>query len=129
MSPSRGDSLTAPKPQGLLGWLVRSFRSVCRANGRPSSRKTQARVGGFAAESLELRIAMSATPAVVMESATTKDSKSVTIDYNVVSAPDAQHPLTFGIYRSADATLSADDTPVSSETIVLPGQGAPRELF
>ncbi len=118
--------LPAPRKTSFswFGNLVSLFRTRRRADHRsvrrPRPSALNAKVG---TESLELRIAMSATPAVVMESATTTDSKSVTIDYNVVTPPDAQHPLTFGIYRSADATFSSDDTYVGRETLVLPGQG------
>jgi len=99
-------------------WFLRDDRRVTARRKRASSRT-------FAGESLELRLALSATPAVVMESATTQDSKSVTINYNVVTPPDAQHPLTFSVFRSADNALSSDDTAAGSETLVLSGQGNP----
>jgi hypothetical protein len=75
-------------------------------------------------EWLESRHALSAGAAVVMESATTTDSKSVTIDYNLPTQADAQHPLTFGVFRSTDGTLSPDDIAVGSEPTVITGQGA-----
>ena len=48
-------------------------------------------------EGLEKRLAMSATtaatPAIQMLTATTTDSKSVTIEYQVNQAPDAANPI------------------------------------
>jgi hypothetical protein len=79
---------------------------------------------GLRGEWLEPRLALSA-PAVVMDSATTTNSLSVTVDYNVLTPPDAQHPLAFGVYRSADNTFHSDDIAVGSEPIVAPGQGTP----
>ena len=59
------------------------------------------------AESLEprwmLSTASAAVPAIQMISATTTDSKSVTIEYNINQAPDPAAPIQFGIYRSSDA--------------------------
>ncbi|WP_422929449.1 Ig-like domain-containing protein [Singulisphaera sp. PoT] len=112
--------------EGLLRGLLRVFNlghASTVTSDRGAARRKRLASSRLMPESLELRLALSATPAVVMGSATTKDSHGVTIDYNVTTPPDAQHPLMFSVYRSADATLSADDTPVGSETLVLPGQG------
>ena len=72
--------------------------------GRPVRRRALAFEAGTL-EGLEQRLAMSAStaaaPAIQMISATTTDSKSVTIDYTVNQTPDAATPLQFGIYRSS----------------------------
>jgi hypothetical protein len=69
-------------------------------------------------EGLESRQLMSATPVtVVMQSATTADSKGVTIQYDVTGPLDASVPLTFGVYRSSDNQFSPDDVTVGSQTI------------
>jgi hypothetical protein len=62
-------------------------------------------------------------PSIVMESATTTDSFSVTITYDVNTPPDPSQRLTFGIYRSASNQFNASDLLVGTETIVAPGQG------
>ena len=76
-------------------------------------------------ETLEPRLALSSVAAVVMDSATTTNSKSVTVDYDLTTEADAQHPLTFGVFRSAGDTFSPDHVSVGSEPIVPPGQGTP----
>ncbi len=75
-------------------------------------------------ETLEARWVPSATvasPAVQMISATTTDSKSVTIEYQVNQPITAATPLSFGVYRSADGRFDASDSPVDSVTLVPPG--------
>ena len=62
---------------------------------------------------------------VVMNSATTSDSKSVTIDYTLSSPVQQTQPLTFGVYRSNDARFSADDTEVGRITITPEGKTSP----
>ncbi len=58
-----------------------------------------------------------------MLSATTTDSKSVTIEYQVNQVPEAGSPLQFGVYRSSDGQFNASDslvdtfTPASSSTV------------
>jgi hypothetical protein len=54
---------------------------------------------------------------VVMESATTADSKGVTIHYDVTDPLGAGVPLTFSVYRSSDSQFSPDDVAVGSGTI------------
>jgi hypothetical protein len=97
-----------PGPFRLLGWIVGT-----RARGR---RRTHSFVPGPGSDRLEARALMS-TAAVAMESATTIDSKGVTIQYDVTSPLGAGVPLTFGVYRSADIQLSPDDLAVGSETL------------
>jgi hypothetical protein len=60
---------------------------------------------------------VSPATAVIVTSASTTDSRSVTIDYQVVTPPDPSRPLTFGVYRSADDRLDGDDLPVGSTTV------------
>src|SRR5262249_13311962 len=62
-----------------------------------------------------------AAPAVQMISATTTDSQSVTIEYQVNRPVDAAAPLSFGVYRSADGQLDASDSPVDTITLIPPG--------
>ena len=79
-------------------------------------------------EGLEQRLAMSAggvaTPAIQMLSATTTDSKSVTIDYRVNQAPGAANPLQFGIYRSSTGQFNASDSLVATVTLAAPGSAS-----
>ena len=62
-------------------------------------------------------------PSIVMESATTTDSFSVTITYDVNTPPTPSQRLTIGIYRSASDQFNAGALLVGTETIVAPGQG------
>jgi hypothetical protein len=76
-------------------------------------------------EGLEQRLVMSASPAaapaIQMISATTTDSKSVTIDYQVNQAPGATTPLQFGVYRSSNGQFNASDSLVGTITLASPG--------
>jgi hypothetical protein len=88
---------------------------------------------------LEDRLALSAmtaaTPAVEMIAATTTDSQSVTIEYQVNPSPQANGPIQLGVYRggsgqfnSSDSlvdtvTLSAPDSPSSPSAITLDQNG------
>ena len=78
---------------GLLGW--RTGRTARSRAGNSFVVETN--------EALEQRLAMSATtvtaPAIQMLSATTTDSKSVTIDYQVDQGSGATTPLQFGVYH------------------------------
>lgn len=82
-------------------------------------------------EGLEQRLAMSAlgspAPAIQMISATTTNSKSVTIDYqiNQVPAPNLTKPIQFGIYRSSTGQSSASDSLVGTVTVAAPGTSTP----
>lgn len=90
-----------------------------RWNKRRSRPARRARV--FESEALEPRLALSAVPAVVMDSATTSDSHSVTISYDVQTHIDSAHPLTFGVYRSTGSTFDANAISVGSETLNASG--------
>ena len=56
-----------------------------------------------------------------MISATTTDSQSVTIDYQVNQPIDAASPLQFGVYRSSDGQFNSSDSLVDTVTLVPPG--------
>jgi hypothetical protein len=76
-------------------------------------------------ESLEKRLAMSVTtPGIEMLSATTTDSKSVTIEYQVNQAVNATSPIQLGIYRSSNGQFSSSDSLVDTVTLAAPGTEA-----
>jgi hypothetical protein len=63
-----------------------------------------------------------AAPAVQMISATTTDSRSVTIEYRVNQPVTAATPLQFGVYRSADGQFDpSGDSLGDTVTLVPPG--------
>ena len=73
-------------------------------------------------------------PAIQMISATTTNSKSVTIEYNVNQDPSATTPIQFGVYRSSDGKFDSSDalvgifTPISaggSTAVTLDQSGQP----
>jgi len=75
---------------------------------------------------LEPRLVQSAsspTPPIVMLSATTTDSRSVTIDYQINQASNASLPLQFSVYRSSDSRFNASDSLVGTWTASAQGQG------
>ncbi len=59
-----------------------------------------------------------------MLSATTTDSKSVTIDYQVNQAPGATNPFQFGVYRSSDGQFNSSDSLVATVTLAAPGSAS-----
>ena len=69
----------------------------------------------------------SSPPAIQMISATTTDSKSVTIDYTVNQTPDPA-PIQFSIYRSSTGTFSSSDSLVGTFSLVSPGGSTPATL-
>ncbi len=94
-----------------------------RRDDRPTQRRPRTMLPS--ADGLELRWMLSTTgtgsPAVQMVSATTTNSKSVTIDYRVNEPPDPANPTQFGIYRSSDGQFNSSDSLVSTFTLVPPG--------
>ena len=98
------------------GWFRRTGRT-----GRRHAQKSS----GFTIERLEDRLEMSSTtavtPAIEMLSATTTDSKSVTIEYQVNQTPSAASPIQFGVYRSSDGQFDASDSLVDTVTLASPG--------
>src|SRR5262249_48861488 len=84
--------------------------------GRSGTRRPQV-------EDLEGRALPSALgPAIVMDSATTADSRSVTFEYDVKNANLGQS-VVFGLYRSANDQFDPSDVEVGSVTVTAPGQG------
>jgi Bacterial Ig-like domain len=76
-------------------------------------------------EVLEKRLAMSAaTPAIQMLSATTTDSKSVTIEYQVNQPLSGTSPTQLGIYRSSNGLFDSGDSLVDTVTLAAPGTAA-----
>jgi hypothetical protein len=64
---------------------------------------------------------------VTMISATTTDSRSVTITYRVDSPSGSSQPLQFGVYRSSDSQFSSGDSLVAAWTAGIgdPGSTTP----
>jgi hypothetical protein len=78
-----------------------------------------------AAEGLEDRwLPAAALPDIAMVSATTTDSRSVTIDYQIQNA-DIHQPITFGVYRSAGDQFNSATIPVGTAQVFDPGSGHP----
>jgi hypothetical protein len=80
------------------------------------------------ADSLEKRRALSAlpvaAPAIQMLSATTTDSKSVTIDYQVNQIPSTTNPVQFGVYRSSNGQFDSSDSLVSTFMLNSPASSS-----
>ncbi len=107
---------------------MKSISMVCawRAQLRNPDRTARSRAwlpSSGPLEALEPRwVPSTATaPAVQMISATTTDSKSVTIEYQVNQPVTAAAPLQLGVYRSADGQFDASDSVVDTVTLVPPG--------
>jgi hypothetical protein len=67
-------------------------------------------------EAVEARTLLSSVlPDIVVDSATTTDSRSVTVDYDILNA-DLTQPLTFGVYRSDQGQLDAGSVSLGSST-------------
>jgi hypothetical protein len=64
---------------------------------------------------------MAAIPAVQMISATTTDSKSVTIEYQIDQPTSAATPVAFGVYRSSDGRFDAGDSLIDTYSLIPPG--------
>jgi hypothetical protein len=54
---------------------------------------------------------------LVVTSASTADSRGVTVSYQVNTRAKPVQPLTFGVYRSADGLLGVDDPLLGTETV------------
>jgi hypothetical protein len=84
---------------------------------RRASGQRRGRTARRTVESLEGRQLLAATPGqVAMINATTLDSKSVTVDYQVTNT-NLDRPLVLGVYRSASPTFDASTVPVGLVTI------------
>jgi hypothetical protein len=77
------------------------------------------------AEELETRLALSTTPsalpAIQTLSATTTDSKSITVEYRVNPTHDPSNPIQLSIYRSSTGQFNSSDTLVDTSTLIPPG--------
>jgi hypothetical protein len=74
-------------------------------------------------EGLEDRwLPAAALPDIAMVSATTTDSRSVSIDYQIQNA-DIHQPITFGVYRSAEDQFDSTAIPVGTVQVFNPGSG------
>ena len=60
-------------------------------------------------------------PAIQMLSATTTDSKSVTIEYQVNQTPDDANPTQFSVYRSSSDQFNSSASLVDTVTLATPG--------
>jgi hypothetical protein len=89
-----------------------------------TARTARRRARSFSPEitdTLEKKLAMSAaTPAIQMLSATTTDSKSVTIEYQVNQVPSTTSPIQFGVYRSSNGQFDSSDSLVDTVTLAAP---------
>jgi hypothetical protein len=103
------------KSAPIVQSVVESLRAGSRPRVKPVCRPRLA-------DPLERRVVLStaALPTVAMLDVATTDSKSVTVEYRVTPTPgsDSGQPLTFGVYRSADATFDADDVAVTGAAAV-----------
>jgi Bacterial Ig-like domain len=115
--PGSDDAMSISLKPALTDRLFRPGRSTGRLARRRAALPWLGSVEG-----LEPRWLPSvATPAIEMLSATTTDSKSVTIEYQVNQAPTAATPLQFGVYRSSDGQFDSSDAQVDTFTLVSPG--------
>ncbi len=75
--------------------------------------------------------ATAAVPGIQMLSATTTDSKSVTIQYRVNDAPGttSSNPIEIGIYRSANGQFDSSDFLVDEITLDGPGRASPQDAI
>jgi Bacterial Ig-like domain len=108
-----------------MRWPSFSRLWTAHRRGRRTGRSLTWPPSSWAVEDLEPRWALSVTaasaPAVQMLSATTTDSKSVTIAYQVNEPLDVATPLQFGVYRSSDGQFDSSDALVDTYTLVPPG--------
>ncbi|MBX6314613.1 MAG: hypothetical protein IRY99_17120, partial [Isosphaeraceae bacterium] len=108
----------------LLRDRRRSLRAALRwLSRRHARRRRPAGARRFRFEGLEPRdLPAAILPDVALTSATTADSRSVTLAYDIRDAALAQ-PLEIGLYRSADDQFDAGDLPIGS-MIINPPDGA-----
>jgi hypothetical protein len=103
--------------------VVSAFRAPSRAAGFLWARRVSHCPP--CPESLETRWLLSTVaPAVQMIAATTVNSKSVTIEYEVNSSSASPAPLQFGVYRSSNGQFNSSDSLVQLLTPVAPGSAS-----
>lgn len=107
--------------------LNRVFRSLRRRRAARTRRRVVSARPSLRPEALEARLALSASPAAIapaaMLSATTGDSRGVTVEYRVDAPAGSSGPIRFGVYRSADDRFDATDAllAVWDEKAATPG--------
>ncbi len=98
---------------------------VAGRNERRSSRRSKFSPTALSSTTLEPRWLLTTigttAAAVEMLSATTTNSKSVTISYDVTQTVTASAPLEFGIYNSSLTTFDSTASQVGTFTVVPPG--------
>ena len=105
-----------------MDWVDEPARGGA-ARPRVGARRTDRRRRAPSAEGLEGRRLPAATlPDIAMITATTDDSRSVTVDYTITGAAVDQ-PIVFSVERSADGVHHADDPLVGAPEILPPGPG------
>ena len=114
-----------------IPFLRAQFDRFSRGASRVARRRAWSPPLG-ATECLEPRWMLSTTsaavPAIQMISATTTDSKSVTIEYDVNQTPNPAAPITFGIYRSSDGKFDSSDVLAGTVTLSPPGTSSAATL-
>src|SRR4051812_25667249 len=87
---------------------------AARSEGARAAARPRTSRRGLVFEGLEDRRLLTASlPDIALTSATTSDSKSVTVEYDV-TPQDLGAPISFGVFRSADDRFDAGDLPVGS---------------
>jgi hypothetical protein len=109
-------------------WRHDTTRYLSQWRGTTARRRTRAFIVATN-ETLEARLVMngaaaiSSAPAIQMLSASTTDSKSVTIEYQVNQTAGATKPIQFGIYRSKNDQFDSSDSLVDTVTVANPAPG------
>lgn len=90
------------------------FRSLKKRRRARAARRRRVSARPMVRERLEVRLALSATgleaaSPVLMLSASTSDSRGVTIEYHVDPTAGTSGPIRFGVYRSADNRFDSAD--------------------
>ncbi len=111
----------------MTGRLLRSlFQLLPRHRRARRSRRARRAMSVPSIGTLEPRLALSALAApspIVMLSAATSDSRSVTVDYRIDPAAIASQSVQFGVYRSSDSRFDPGDSLVGTWTALVQGDG------
>src|SRR5271165_2160731 len=92
--------------------LCRLFQLLPRNRRDRQYRRVRRAISIPSIVTLEPRLALSTMfvpPPIVMLSAATSDSRSVTVDYRIDPAATSSQPVQFGIYRSSDTRFNPGD--------------------
>jgi hypothetical protein len=109
-------------------FLARLWAAVARTRRRSRPAGRSRAFSASAVDGLEQRIALSATtpvPAIQMLSASTADSRSITIEYRINQTPGAADAIELGIYRATHPQFDANDSLVGTATLAAPGSNSP----